>query len=171
RALDDLENGSIDPDDLAALPPGMDSFYLDAFERRFARAGRDYAPAGDLLGVLALAKEPLPAATLAEILGQPASALQAVRRLLPDFIRLRGDLWAFDHFSLAEWLTGLDDDGFARAGDYAIDADASMERFRIWALRRIDDGTVHESAYLVRHLAAHLIDNDERQRVFARLLL
>lgn len=171
RALDDLENGSIDTDDLAALPPGMDSFYLDAFDRRFARAGRDYVQARDLLGVLALAKEPLPAATLAEILGQPASALQAVRKLLPDFIRLRGDLWAFDHFSLAEWLTGTDDDGFARAGDYAINAEESKARFQAWTLRKIGDGSVQDSAYLVRHLAAHLIDDDERQRVFAKLML
>ncbi|MBK8337066.1 MAG: DUF4062 domain-containing protein [Sterolibacteriaceae bacterium] len=171
RALDDLENGSIDTDDLAALPPGMDSFYLDAFERRFARAGRDYAQARDLLGVLALAKEPLPAATLAEILDQPASALQAVRKLLPDFIRLRGDLWAFDHFSLAEWLTGSDDDGFARAGDHAINAEESKARFQTWTLRKIGDGSVQDSAYLVRHLAAHLIDDDERQRVFAKLML
>ncbi len=171
RALDDLEDCSIDPDDLAALPPGMDSFYLDAFERRFARAGRDYGEVRDLLGVLALAKEPLPAATLAEILNKPASALQEVRKLLPDFIRLRGDRWAFDHFSLAEWLTGLDADCFARAGDYAIDVEASKARFDAWALRKIGDGTVHESAYLVRHLAAHLTDDCERQRVFARLML
>ncbi|MBK6973769.1 MAG: hypothetical protein IPH26_12765 [Sterolibacteriaceae bacterium] len=171
RALDDLENGNISPDDLAGLPPGMDGFYLDAFERRFARAGRNYDEARDLLGVLALAKEPLPLATLAEILGQPEAALQAVRRLLPDFIRLRGKLWAFDHFSLAEWLTGVGDDGFARAGDYAVDVAAAAERFHAWASDKIRQGKAHESAYLVRHLAAHLGDTNERRDVFRKLML
>ncbi|MBK9084692.1 MAG: DUF4062 domain-containing protein [Sterolibacteriaceae bacterium] len=171
RALDDLENGNISPDDLAGLPPGMDSFYLDAFERRFARAGRNYNEARDLLGVLALAKEPLPLATLAEILGQPEAALQAVRRLLPDFIRLRGKLWAFDHFSLAEWLTGVGNDGFARAGDYAVVVAAAAERLSAWALQRISHGNAHESQYLVRHLAAHLADANERRDVFRKLML
>jgi len=35
RVLNDLESGALPPDRLKALPPGMDAYYLDAFERRF----------------------------------------------------------------------------------------------------------------------------------------
>ena len=171
RALRDLENAAIAPEDLASLTPGMDSFYLDAFERRFARAGKDYAPARDVLGIVSTAREPLPAATIAQVLGLSESRVKAVHRALPDFLRLRSGALAFDHFSMAEWLTRESEDGFPRAGDYAVDVPASEAALHQWALTQVDDGTAHTSGYLLRHLASHLVDANERSRVLARLML
>ncbi|UFS72469.1 hypothetical protein LPW11_09805 [Geomonas sp. RF6] len=171
RALDQLEDARIGLAELASLPPGMDSFYLDSFDRRFARVGRDYSDARDVLGLLAVAKEPLPSSVLAEILARPEQEILSVRRCLPDFIKLRAGAWAFDHFSLSEWLTGTTEDGFARAGDYSVNIGVSNEHFRKWALRTVKKGAAHESAYLVRHLSSHVPDGAECRRVFTHLML
>ena len=58
RVLNDLESGALPPDRLKALPPGMDAFYIDAFERRFPEA-QDYEPTRPLLGVLCAKREPM----------------------------------------------------------------------------------------------------------------
>ena len=136
----------------------MDSFYLDAFERRFGPTGKDYTSVRDVLGVLAVAREPLPLASIAEIIDQSEAQVKAMYRKLPDFLRLRGGRLTFDHFSIAEWLSAETKDGFARAGDYAIDVPASEVRLRRWALRKVSEGKAHTSEYLVRHLAMHLTD-------------
>ncbi len=171
RALRDLENGRIGVAELAALPPGMDSFYLDAFERRFARAGRDYEGSRRVLGVLAVAREPLPAATVATVLGVGEPEVKAVHKALPDFLRSRAGKLAFDHFSMAEWLTRENEDGFARAGDYAVDLVASQAALRAWAMHEVEQGVAHRSSYLLRHLPAHLASDDERRRVCGPLML
>ncbi|MEP6879400.1 MAG: WD40 repeat domain-containing protein, partial [Nitrosospira sp.] len=171
RVLMDLENGTIGAHDLIHLPPGMDSFYLDAFERRFARAGKDYTSVREVLGILAIAREPLPLATIADILDQPEAQVKAVRSVLPDFLRLRDGRLTFDHFSMAEWLTGETEDGFARASTYAVDVTASETRLHRWALSKVSEGKAHTSEYLVRHLASHLVDADERRRIYTHLML
>lgn len=171
RALRDLEQGSISVAELTVLPPGMDSFYLDAFERRFPRAGRDYAAARELLGLVCAAREPLPRDVLAEVLRVSESELRAVHAALPDFLRLRAGRLAFDHLSLAEWLTCEDAHGFARAGEFAVDLAAAQARLRAWALARVQAGTAQASPYLLRHLAAHLADAGERRSVYAALML
>ncbi|MBK6854944.1 MAG: TIR domain-containing protein [Burkholderiales bacterium] len=170
RAMRDLENRRIGVAELAALPPGMDSFYLKSFDRRFARVGRDYAGARRVLGVLASARESLAAATVATVLGVGEAEVKAVHKALPDFLRLRAGKLAFDHFSMAEWLTHDNEDGFARAGDYAVDVLASQAALRAWALREVEQGLAHRSGYLLRHLPAHLSSNDERQRVCGPLM-
>ncbi|MDM0054009.1 DUF4062 domain-containing protein [Variovorax sp. J22R115] len=170
RAMSDVENGRIGVGELVALPPGMDSFYLDAFERRFTRSGRDYEGARRVLGVLALAREPVPPALLAEILQIPESEIKSVHKALPDFLRQRLGKLSFDHFSMAEWLTREDDQGFSRAGDYAVDTLASREAWRKWALRQVDEGVAHRSRYLLRHLPSHLGSDEERHRICGGLM-
>jgi WD40 repeat protein len=171
RAMRDLELGHMGLDDLAALPPGMDSFYFDAFDRRFLRAGQNYGVARRLLGLLAAAREPLAPALAAAVLETGEDEVKAVHRTLPDFLRLRNKGLIFDHFSIAEWLTRESDEGFARAGEYAVDLAASQSALRRWALQQVERGVAHRSPYLVRHLAAHLESEDERQRICGTLLL
>ena len=171
RAMRDLENGRIGVAELVALPPGMDSFYLNAFERRFAHAARDYASARRVLGALAAAREPVAPALLAWVLQVGEAEVKAVHKTLPDFLRQRAGKLTCDHFSMAEWLTRDNDEGFARAGDFAVDIDASQAAWRDWALQQFDRGEAHRHDYLLRHLPAHLINNEERRRVVGTLLL
>lgn len=170
-ALRDLELGHVGVGDLAALPPGMDSFYGDAFDRRFARGDIDDGTARGVLGVLAAAREPLAVPTVADVLDTTVARVAAVQRLLPDFLRLRAGTLAFSHFSLAEWLTGLDENGLARAGAHAVELEAWRRHWRAWALREVGAGRAHACGYLLRHLAAHLAGPDERRSVFGGLLL
>jgi hypothetical protein len=71
RVLKDLASGLLplaSRADLEALPPGMDGFYRDAFERRFP-SEESYGPAGELLGVLCEQREPLARRESAAFLG------------------------------------------------------------------------------------------------------
>ena len=51
-----------------------------------------------------------------------------------DFIRQRGEVWSFDHFSLSEWLTRDDSEGNPRAGPYALDLKPARTRLADWGL-------------------------------------
>lgn len=170
RALRDLEGGRLTLAQAGALPPGMDGFYRDAFERRFDRAGRDYEPYRALLGLLCALREPVSAEPLAELLGcEPAHVKQA-RALLPDFIVQRRGGYTFEHFSIAEWLSRENEEGFARAGPYAVRLAEAEAQIHDRALKRIAEGTTHQLDYLVRHLDQHLPDPAERQEAFTILM-
>jgi WD40 repeat protein len=169
RALNDLANGTISVEEVAELQPGMDEFYVKAFKRRFGDAGPGYGPFRELLGVLAVAREPLPLRTLAASLGRPEAEIAKQRTKVSDFVAMRRGGCALDHFSLAEWLTKNNDDGVPRASAWAVDLPAAEETFRTWAMGRVEAGEAHREPYLVRHLGSHLA-GQERERVFARLL-
>jgi len=123
-----------------------------------------------VLGVLATAREPVAPAMLAEVLNADLGPVRAVQRALPDFLRLREGKLTFDHFSLAEWLIGENGEGLERAGDFAVEREASQARWHAWALGQVSAGNAHRSGYLLRHLAAHLPDMHERADVYQRLL-
>ncbi|WP_233849334.1 DUF4062 domain-containing protein [Paraburkholderia sp. HD33-4] len=169
RVLNDVESGKLSLDRLNDLPPGMDGFYLDTFERRFP-ACEDYAPFGALLGVLCVQREPLSRAELAAILGTPAAQVGTLLRRLEDFLRVRDKRYAFDHLSLAQWLSEENEDGFARAGRFSVDLDAAEALIADWVQREVAADRAHESAYLVRHLGAYL-SLPERKDHFASLLV
>ncbi len=170
RALRDLKEKRLTLAQAGELPPGMDGFYRDAFERRFEKAGRAYDPYRALLGLLCALREPVSAGPLAELLGCEARHIQAAHALLPDFIVKRQGGYTFEHFSIAEWLSRENDEGFPRAGPYAVDLAAAEACIHDRALQRIQDGNAHQFDYLVRHLAHHLPDAAERRAAFTTLM-
>lgn len=177
RVLNDRAspNGALRPDRLNDLPRGMEGFYLDAFRHRFP-PGEDFEPMRALLGVLCAQREPLGRKELAAILSvgeAQALGVHQVQRLLArieDFLRITNKLVAFDHLSLVQWLTEENNDGFPRAGVYAVQLEDAQERIGAWARAVVAAGRSHECPYLTRHLAAHLKPS-ERKEVFAPLLL
>jgi len=155
--LKDLASGQLplaSRADLEALPPGMDGFYRDAFERRFP-SEESYGPVGELLGVMCEQREPLARRELAAILGSPERRLAESLRPLHDLLRLqtaalaeeehtgreeasaregvkaKAVLHSFDHLSLPQWLSEEDDYGYPRAGRFAVDRPAAAERIRL----------------------------------------
>ena len=91
RVLKDLASGQLplaSRADLEALPPGMDGFYSDAFERRFP-SGESYAFVRELLGVLCEQREPLARRVLAAILACPERQIAESLRPLHDLLRLQ----------------------------------------------------------------------------------
>jgi len=170
RALRDLEGGRLTLAQAGALPPGMDGFYRDAFERRFDKAGRDFEAYRTLLGLLCVLREPVTAESLAELLGCQPGHIKQAHTLLPDFIVKRQRGYTFEHFSIAEWLSREDEEGFARAGPYAVEVGEAEARIHDRAIARIAEGSTHHSDYLVRHLVHHLPDRAERQKAFTTLM-
>ncbi|MFK4448987.1 WD40 repeat protein [Caballeronia udeis] len=168
RVLNDVESGALPPERLNDLPPGMDGFYLDAFERRFPRS-EDYASIGALLGVLSVQREPLWRAELAAILCTTEARVGAILQRLEDFLQVRAKRYAFDHLSLAQWLSEENEDGFPRAGRFSIVQQDAEALIADWARREVSTDRAHESTYLARHLGAYLSPN-ERKVHFARML-
>ncbi|WP_233849333.1 DUF4062 domain-containing protein [Paraburkholderia sp. HD33-4] len=168
RVLNDVESGDLMLDRLNDLPPGMDAFYLDAFERRFPES-EDYGPVGALLGVLCVQREPLSRVELAAILCTPETQVTKVLKRLEDFLRIRAKRYAFDHLSVAQWLSEENEDGFPRADRFSVDLHAVDRLIADWARRELASDRAHESAYLARHLATYL-SAPEREVHFARLL-
>ncbi len=168
RVLNDLESGALPTDRLKALPPGMDAFYFDAFERRFPEED-DYEPVRPLLGVLCVKREPMARADLAAAIGAPESQVRDALAKLEDFLISRSKRYAFDHLSLAQWLTEENDDGYPRAGRFTVDAGVAEGTISSWARREVAADRAHESEYLARHLGAHMT-NEERRSAFPKLL-
>ncbi len=189
RALDDLASGRLPAARLAALPPGIDGFYLDAFERRFGEPGEDgaagdgsdpdaprrtgdgYAAAALVLGLMAAAREPLGPDALAAAAGLPVKSVKSLRsERLGDFIRLRDGRWVFDHLSLPEWLAGVNDEGDPRAGAFAVDLQSALARLAAWGERCFAEQGAAAPDHVLRHLGAYLHDSGAPERL-RRLLL
>lgn len=169
RVLNDVESGALPLDRLDDLPPGMDGFYLEAFQRRFPETD-DYAPVGALLGVLCVEREPMSCAELAGILSTSAKQVGNILRLLEDFLRVRFKRYALDHLSMKQWLSQANEKGFPRGGRFAISVQSAEARIVDWARLEVAADRACESAYLVRHLGAYL-DRQQRNCHFARLLV
>ncbi len=183
RVLKDLVSGEIplaSQADLEALPPGLDGFYADAFQRRFP-SEQAYALVAPILAVLAQAREPLGLRELATILGCSHQNITELLQPLHDFLRIRqitfkcdGEncnniLYSFDHHSLHQWLSERDEWGYSRAGGFGLDHSAA-EIIHRWALTEVEAGRAHTWPYLVRQLPYHLAC-EERARVIAGLLV
>ena len=188
RVLNDLASGQLplqSRKDLEQLPPGMDGFYQDAFARRFPNE-ESYAPVRDILGVLCEQREPLGRKELAAILsgsGQTIAERQVLEWLKPmhDLLRLVSRteeindkphqivLHGFDHVSLPQWLSESDEWGYGRADRFMVDRTTAVERIHRWALAQATSQQAHTWPYLVRHLAAHLTE-EERPGVMAEAL-
>ncbi|MFM0223096.1 P-loop domain-containing protein [Paraburkholderia dipogonis] len=169
RVLNDVESGTLPLDRVNDLPPGMDGFYLDAFERRFPER-EDYAPVAALLGVLCVQREPLSRAELAAIRRTSEAQIATMLGRLEDFLKVRAKRYAFDHLSLAQWLSEENEDGFPRARRFSIAPGDAELRIVDWARRELAAGRAHESVYLARHLGVYL-SPQERKVQFGRLLL
>ena len=178
RVLDDLAspNRSVRLDRLEELPRGMDTFYRDAFRHRFkGQTGAEHELMRRMLGLLCVVLEPLDVATLTAILGVEKLSLLSLLSLIEDFLCITpatsGPTYAFDHISLAQWLSESDQStGLPKSLEYAVDLEEAYQRLTAWALAEADAERAHSWLYLCRHLPAHLPE-EQRQRVFSRLLL
>lgn len=168
RVLNDLESGALPMGRLTEFPPGMDGFYLDAFERRFP-TDADYEVIRSLVAVLCAQREPLSSAQLTAILSTPQWHIQRLLATLEDFLKVRAKRYAFDHLSLSQWLTEQNDSGFARGGRFAVDRQNADNQIADWARRECAAVRAHQSDYLARHLGWYLSEQ-ERKATFTQLL-
>lgn len=181
--LNDVANGALpirSRQSLDELPPGMDGFYRQTFERRYAEE-TSYAEVKPILGLVCAQLEPLTYHAIAAILkSSPLSVSRALKPLndllhllpVPDAERgERGDRrCSFAHLSLEQWLSQEKPDDLEHwAGRFAADRASAEEQIRVWALEEVTAHRAHTWPYLVRHLASHLPE-PKREAVQAELL-
>jgi WD40 repeat protein len=181
--LNDVANGALpirSRQSLDELPPGMDGFYRQTFERRYAEE-RSYAEVKPILGLLCAQLEPLTYHAIAAILKSSPLSVSRALKPLNDLLHLlpvpdaeggeRGDRrCSFAHLSLEQWLSQEKPDDLEHwAGRFAADRAAAEEQIRAWALAEVAAHRAHTWPYLVRHLASHL-SAAERPEVIAGLL-
>ena len=183
RVLNDLASGALTLENrqsLDALPPGMDGFYADTFQRRFPEAG-EYDAVKPLLALLCAQREPMGYGQLAAILEVSIDQIVLWIEPLQDLLRFQAtppserasendEEWriSFDHASLEPWLTERSGGRIPRprAGGFGVNRKEAEQQIRTWALAEVEAGRAHTTPYLVRHLASHLRD-DERVEVIA----
>ncbi len=181
RMLNDLASGALtlkNRHSLDDLPPGMDGFYADTFQRRFPEAD-DYNSVKPLLALLCAQREPMVYRQLAAILEVSTDIIGLWIEPLQDLLRFQATSpsdrssdnpaeWriSFEHASLDQWLTEGNAFHRPRAGRFGLDRLEAEQQIRLWALGEVKAGRAHTSPYLVRHLASHLRD-DERPEVIA----
>ncbi len=178
QALDALEQDLLAVDELGKLPPGLTQQYRLFFNRRYADAAA-WQAVRPLFATLVAAQEPLGEAELAAATGldagtalpQRLAALGAYVRTLPGPPARH----AIFHQSLAEWLTGKEEQG----GAFAVDVAAGHQLIAdsLYGLYEADRFTL--SGYALAHLATHLAASaraekprrPERQRALADFVL
>ena len=135
-------SSDLNRNDLENLPPGLDKFYLQTFERRFPSIG-DYSLVQPLLGLLCAQREPLGHGDLAAILDVSVDQIAACLLPLEDLLRFHPSSgsgstsstetnWriSIDHVSLKQWLTERSGGKIprARAGRFAVDRAAADQQ-------------------------------------------
>jgi WD40 repeat protein len=187
RVLNDLASDAFTLENrqsLDDLPPGMDGFYEDTFNRRFPEAS-DYNPVKPLLALLCAQREPMGYGHLAAILKVSTDQIGLWVQPLEDLLRFQatppsdrssasGDEWriSFDHVSLEQWLTERSGGRIPRprAGHFGVNREEAEQKIHAWAQAEVEANRAHSSPYLVRHLAEHLRE-EEHTEVLGPLLL
>ncbi|MFM7674812.1 MAG: WD40 repeat domain-containing protein, partial [Synechococcus sp.] len=183
RALESGEMPLASRAALEALPPGLDGFYKDTFQRRFP-SPELYTAIEPVLGLLCVQQEPMGYSQLSAILEVSEDQIGLWLAPIEDLLRIQSvsteeppasphDQWrvSFDHVSLEQWLTERSTGRLPgpRAGRFGVQRDVAADRIRNWALAEVEAHRAHTSPYLVRHLASHLPE-PKRQAVHAELL-
>jgi APAF-1 helical domain len=160
-AIDAVEGGQLRFDDLENQPPGrLSSLYEVFFNRLFRDAGMDFQPAGQVLEVVAAAREPLSRRQIATVTGLDAEKeLPPLLGRLAAFVPVREGCYSLFHRSLFEWLTGWDtqqDQSFA--GHYHLSLQEGHKRLADWGWSEYEYGITKEHLYCLRHLPTHLAE-------------
>jgi hypothetical protein len=155
--LDDIEHGYYEPSKTFVVPGGMDSFYAQSFDVRVERAKLDAALLNCLLGLVAVARLPLPAPVLAAAAGVDQSVVHAVIQAFSGLLVYDTERGiTFAHLSLEQWLSGRESQ-MASAGRFHIERVASERRLRRHCMAAVADSP-SRAGELQRYLVAHGVE-------------
>ena len=150
HALLSLEAGTHRFADLDALPPGLTGLYAAFFERQFPDVA-SYAPARQVLEVVAAAQQPLTTDQLAGVTGlDPDYELPAVLDRLAVYLPDRDGRRAVHHKSLADWLT--ETTAPRPAGRFFASLRRGHQRLAACCWTAYQGGVKRMPAYSLRHL-------------------
>jgi WD40 repeat protein len=156
QALLGLESGAYRFDRLDDLPPGLTGLYSDFLQRHFPDAAA-YAPARQVLEVVAAALEPLSAAEIAAVSGLDRHYdLPPILDRLAAYLPEREGRRSFYHKSFADWLT--DESDPHPAGRFFVHAGRGHERLAGWCWSEFQRDPLALPQYAQRQLPRHLIE-------------
>jgi WD40 repeat protein len=172
-AMDAIEAGQLRLDDIESQPPGrLSSLYEVFFNRLFRDAGMDFQPAGQVLEVVAAAREPLSREQIAAVTGlDDKKELPSLLGRLAAFVPVREGRYSLFHHSMFDWLTGWDtqqDQPFA--GPYHVSLQAGHKGLADWGWAECRHGIQNVSTYGFRHLLAHFHEAGRGDQARAVLL-
>jgi WD40 repeat protein/serine/threonine protein kinase len=168
-ALDAVESSQVGLDQIEKLPPGLASLYQMFFDRLFLDSGVNFAPLGQVLEVIAAAREPLTRDQISAVTGLDAEEeLPQILGSAASFVPAsEGRYWLF-HRSLFDWLTTWNsEEDRPFAGPYYVSLRKGRMRMAEWCWLQYQRGPQSASAYCLRHLPDHLNEtgreNDARK--------
>jgi WD40 repeat protein len=161
QVLRGIERGIHDFERLDALPPGLCGLYLGFFLRHFPDE-ESFAPARKVLEVVTAAQEPLSEDQIARSTGlNGEEELPRVLRRLSAYLPVRDGRCAIFHKSLADWLT----DPGTRGTLHHISRRRGHGRVAELCWAEYVQGPERMSQFALRHLPAHLIASEQRNRL------
>jgi hypothetical protein len=172
-AIDAVEAGQLRFDDIENQPPGrLSSLYEMFFNRLFRDAAVEFQPAGQVLEVVAAAREPLSRKQIAAVTGLDSEKeLPTLLGRLAAFVPVREGRYSLFHRSLFEWLTGWDtQQDLAFAGPYHVSLQDGHKRLADWGWAEYRRGIQNVSPHGFRHLVAHLHEAGRNDQARAVLL-
>jgi len=160
-ALDALQAGTLLPQDLGSLSPGMSDFYVKTFSRLFPTEAVFEKDAQRILRVLSVAMEPLPFAIIdraSRLRKETAEATNLRLRRLRAYLRvsgkgLDGAQYALFHKSLSDWLTDPD-----AAGSYWCFPERGKEQLAAACWQDYENDPETMTEYALRYAMLHLRD-------------
>ena len=129
RLVEDAREGLCNPEDPVDLPPGMNTFYLQSFRRRFRDAAEYRLQCRPLLALVLASPEPLPLQVMAQVEGIDAFEVRERLLRLGSMVVMEPaqaplgaewDMVRLVHASLRTWLTGLDERRMPLAQAFAV---------------------------------------------------
>jgi WD40 repeat protein len=168
-ALDAVESSQVGLDQIEKLPPGLASLYQMFFDRLFFDSGVNFAPLGQVLEVVAAAREPLTREQISAVTGLDAEEeLPPILGSAASFVPASEGRYSLFHRSLFDWLTTWNtEEDRPFAGPYYVSLRKGRMRMAEWCWLQYQRGPQSASAYCLRHLPDHLNEtgreNDARK--------
>lgn len=147
-------------DEMGALPPKLGGLYHAMFRKRFRDVTAYRREILPLLEVLVAARGPLPKELLQEVSGLTQRDFQPGLSQISQFLNGGASGYRLFHQSLADWLA----DG-GKAGHFCVSVVCGHRALADFGWREFSDSSVKMSAYSARHLARHLMETGDRDRL------
>ena len=164
QVLRELREGLRTPEQLPDVPPGLGGLFAQFFDRQFKDLDAYRARISPVLEMLAVARDDLPVAIVADALGWNDYARRDVlNSLVPLFSEVDGHLRPF-HRAVMTWLNDEH-----RAGPYYVSGSEGHRRLADHGWDRYRAGVAGMAEYLYRNLPDHLRKAGQWGR-FARVL-
>ncbi|MCR9096676.1 MAG: TIR domain-containing protein [bacterium] len=167
--LDELEQGTLELDDLGQLMPELEDFYAVSFARRYADIAVYNTRIRPLLRAFVAARAPLPFSTIRGVIDESAETANQYLLELRAFLEANrdadDDCYQLFHKSIRDWLVNRQ-----AAGEFWCDETEAEIQLAAACWKEYMAGVDGMSPYALRHLPAHLLNTGDWESLVSILL-